>query len=289
LAHARKAAMRKQDQGAPCAVGALRFDASMASIQQLHARLGPSTLGRGNDGACPSDVGASVRHGSSYDAGDGVDPVRSTAGNDAGNLASGIHSLTVHGPTVPGPPAEPDPWAIPRAGSPGSRPRQQASVIVDAATALHLAEEPGFVPGYGWVPAPIAREILADSKAWRRWLLDDASRQLIDAGSARYRPSEALRELIAGRDVTCTADTCTRPASEAQVDHAIDFDGTNTTPANLHVVCGPDHLAVTAGHFAIDADDVGRAVWVSTGTGHAYPSHVEPLHEPAEAALPAGE
>jgi hypothetical protein len=106
-----------------------------------------------------------------------------------------------------------DEWDLTPAGTPGSRPRTQAAVIVDAATALHLAEEPGYVPGYGWVPASIAREILADSQAWRRWLLDDTTRTIIDAGAVRYRPSEALRDLIAGRDVTCTADTCTRPAS----------------------------------------------------------------------------
>ncbi len=172
-----------------------------------------------------------------------------------------------------------DPWAIPRAGTTGSRPRQHAAVIVDAATALHLADEPGYVPGYGWVPAPIAREILADADDWRRWMLDDTSRQIIDAGTVRYRPSEALRELISGRDITCTADTCARPASEAQIDHAVDFDGRNTTPANLHVVCGPDHLAVTAGHFLIDADDDGHTHWVSTASGHSYPSYADPLHE----------
>ena len=163
----------------------------------------------------------------------------------------------------------------------GSRPRQQAAVIIDAATALHLADEPGFVPGYGWVPSAIAREILADAESWRRWLLDDSSRTIIDAGAVRYRPSEALRDLVAGRDVTCTADTCTRPASQTQLDHAIDFDGGNTTPANLHLVCGLDHLAVTAGHFVIASDADGRPLWVSSHSGHAYPSHVDPLHEPA--------
>ena len=138
------------------------------------------------------------------------------------------------------------------------------------------------MPGYGWVPGPIAREILADCDSWRRWLLDDSTRTIIDAGAVRYRPSVALRDLIAGRDVTCTADTCTRPASETQADHAIDFDGSNTTPANLHLVCGPDHLAVTAGHFVIDAAEDGRALWVSTHSGHAYPSRVDPLHERAQ-------
>lgn len=180
-----------------------------------------------------------------------------------------------------------DPWAITHAGTPGSRPRQHAAVIVDAATALHLADEPGYVPGYGWVPASIAREILADADDWQRWLLDDTSRRMIDAGRVRYRPSEALRDLISGRDITCTADTCARPATEAQIDHAVDFDGRNTTPANLHAVCGPDHLAVTAGHFLIDADDEGRTQWVSAASGQSYPSHVDPLHDRPHGATSA--
>lgn len=263
LALARRQAMRAEGEAVTCTIASLRFDASMVAIHRLHAMLGPGT-----------DVHGAVIHS---------DP----AGH-AGNLASGPHSSgsetgTPAAPTVtvsPGATPSLDPWAIRPAGTTGSRPRQHAAVIVDAATALHLADEPGFVPGYGWVPAPIARELLADAEHWRRWLLDDASRQIIDAGSTRYRPSTALRDLIAGRDVTCTADTCTRPASQTQLDHAIDFDGSNTTPDNLHLVCGPDHLAVTAGHFVIDASDDGRARWVSTASGHSYRSYVDPLHEP---------
>jgi hypothetical protein len=256
LAVARKRAVRAEGSDVSCSIGALRFDASMAAIHRLHALLGPAAV------------------------------IHSEHGDRAGNLAqpSGAISPTIAltGPIVQGPSgADADPWSIPHAGTTGSRPRQQAAVILDAATALHLAEEPGYVPGYGWVPAPIAREILADSESWRRWLLDDASRRIIDAGSVRYRPSEALRDLVGGRDVTCTADTCTRPAGEVQLDHAVDFDGSNTTPSNLHLVCGPDHLAVTAGHFVIDATDDGRALWVSTASGHGYPSYADPLHEPS--------
>lgn len=172
-----------------------------------------------------------------------------------------------------------DPWTGPRVHAPGSRPAPQAAVVIDLATALGMADEPGYLPGYGWIPAPIAREILADTDKWRRWLVDDSSRKIIEAGATRYRPSQALRDLIAGRDLTCTADTCTRPASNTQLDHAIDFDGSNTTPDNMHAVCGPDHLVVTAGHFLIDSDEQGQISWVSTATGHAYPSHPDLLHE----------
>jgi hypothetical protein len=259
IAHARQAAVRASDVGGPYSLDAARFDSAAFAVRRLHTQV----VGKGA-GDKMTDIGGSDASGvhnlASDHAGNLAGPVHSNASDHAGNLAE-------HG------------WDLSLAGTPGSRPRRQAAVIVDAATALHLANEPGFVPGYGWVPAPIAREILADSESWRRWLLDDSTRQILDAGAVRYRPSQALRDLVSGRDVTCTADTCSRPASESQLDHAVDFDGGNTTPTNLHLVCGPDHLAVTAGHFLIDTAADGRAAWVSTASGHSYPSYVDPLHE----------
>ena len=228
-------------------LGALRFDAVSEAVRRLVADMDSARSPGAEESAA----------------------VHSTAHTPSGNLAESASAASAAG----------DPWTGPRAHGPGSRPAPQAAIIVDLATALHLADEPGFLPGYGWVPAPIAREILADCERWRRWLVDDKARKLIEAGTTRYRPSQALRDLITGRDLTCTADTCTRPASEAQIDHAIDFDGTNTTPDNLHGVCGPDHLVITAGHFVIDSDSDGRLTWVSTSSGHAYPSYPDLLHE----------
>ena len=275
LGHARRAAVRAEDPATPYSLDAARFDAVTAAVARLHEQM------MGNTGA----KSRSVHSDASSSAGNLADVVHSAVASDAGNLAGVMsHDAATHAGDGAGDAS--DPWDLSPAGTPGSRPRKQAAVIVDAATALHLAAEPGYVPGYGWVPAAIAREILADVESWRRWLVDDTTRTLLDAGAVRYRPSEALRDLIAARDVTCTADTCTRPASEAQLDHAIDFDGHNTTPANLHLVCGPDHLAVTAGHFLIDSDNDGRALWVSHRSGHAYPSYVDPLHErPAATAV----
>ena len=254
IGHARRAAVRAAEPDSAYSLDAARFDSAGFAVRQVHTQLV-------SGGGAPQESST----------------VHSDAGIPSGNLAATVHSE--FGVPSGNLAAAADEWCLSLAGTPGSRPRKQASVIIDVATAMHLADEPGFVPGYGWVPAPIAREILADAESWRRWLLDDSTREIIDAGSVRYRPSEALRDLIAGRDVTCTADTCTRPASETQLDHAVDFDGRNTTPANVHLVCGPDHLAVTAGHFLIDEGDDGRARWVSTTSGHSYPSYVDPLHE----------
>jgi len=105
------------------------------------------------------------------------------------------------------------------------------------------------------------------------------SGQALSVLTVRYRPSQALRDLVSVRDFTCTADTCMRPASNSQLDHAVDFDGSNTTLDSVHAVCGPDHLVVTAGHFLIDTDDAGHISWVSTASGHSYPSHPDLLRK----------
>jgi len=269
IGHARRAAVRAAEPNSTYSLDAARFDSAGFAVRQVHTQLV-------SGGGAPQES-STVHSEFGVPSGNLAATVHSEFNVSSGNLAATVHSE--FGVPSGNLAAATDEWRLSLAGSPGSRPRKQASVIIDVATAMHLAEEPGFVPGYGWVPAPIAREILADAESWRRWLLDDSTREIIDAGSVRYRPTEALRDLIAGRDVTCTADTCTRPASETQLDHAIDFDGRNTTPANVHLVCGPDHLAVTAGHFLIDEGDDGRARWVSTASGHSYPSYVDPLHE----------
>ena len=241
-------------------LGVLRFDALVESVIRMECDM--DGVGRRfvhNEGASPS--------GNLADSASASD--------------SGLATRTGHSTPLLNPETEPyvDPWTGPRVHAPGSNPAPSAAIIVDLATALGMADEPGYLPGYGWVPAPIAREILADTEKWRRWLVDDSARKIIEAGSVRYRPTQALRDLISGRDLTCTADTCTRPASNNQLDHAVDFDGSNTTPDNIHAVCGPDHLVVTAGHFIIDATADGEISWVSTASGHSYPSHPDLLHE----------
>lgn len=256
-------------------LGALRFDVLDEAVCRLEddmdgiGRRRPSRRVTGSHGQSIHNQGASPSgNPADTDAGQPTD-IHNQGASPSGNPAD----------TDAGGDAYVDPWTGPRVHAPGSRPAPQAAVIVDIATALGMADEPGYLPGYGWIPASIAREILADTEKWRRWLVDDSSRKIIEAGSTRYRPSQALRDLITGRDLTCTADTCTRPASSNQLDHAVDFNGTNTTPDNIHGVCGPDHLVVTAGHFIIDTDTDGHVAWVSTASGHSYPSHPDLLHE----------
>lgn len=169
-----------------------------------------------------------------------------------------------------------DPWLGPPVAGPGSGRGPEACVIVDLATALGMAECPGWVPGQGWMPAPVAREILARASAWRRWLTVDG--RVIDTG-ATYRPSDELRRRVHARDVTCTLDICQRPAQESQIDHAIHFDGTNTTLDNLHAACGPHHMLLTTGEFTVSVGEDGAISWTSARSGRSYASRPHPRHD----------
>ena len=64
---------------------------------------------------------------------------------------------------------------------------QSAAVVIDLPTLLGLADHPGEIPGYGPIPADMARAMAAD-RDWIRWTVDPATGQLLDRGATTYRP-----------------------------------------------------------------------------------------------------
>jgi hypothetical protein len=152
-----------------------------------------------------------------------------------------------------------------------------AAIMVDLPTLLGLAHEPGHVPGYGPVPAAIARELAADAAGWRRFLTDRTG-VLLDAGAHTYRPGDRLREHVTVRDWTCTFPGCSRTAAEADLDHVENFDGTNTTAANLQPLCRTHHRVKTYTAWTPARRADGNTSWTSP-TGHVYRSTLEtPWH-----------
>lgn len=143
-----------------------------------------------------------------------------------------------------------------------------AVVVVDLRTALGLADEPGWVPGYGHVPAPIARELAAGATHWQRFLLDE-DHKLLSTGRFTYRPSERLRDLVTARDHTCTFPGCGRPAGEADLDHRTNYNGTNTTADNLHPLCRTHHRLKTHAGWTVQRTPDGQDTWTSP-LGHTY-------------------
>jgi hypothetical protein len=129
-------------------------------------------------------------------------------------------------------------------GTAGQRPERTVAVVIDLATAMGLAQNPGEIPGYGPVPASVAQELAADGQ-WVRWLTDPDSGALLDAGRRKYRPSVALRSFITARDVYCRFPGCQGLATgiTTEIDHAQPFNHTDpaaggaTTKANLGSLC----------------------------------------------------
>ena len=135
------------------------------------------------------------------------------------------------------------------------RKRLETQVIIDIATLLGLANNPGELVGHGPIPARLARDLAADSQ-WRRLVVDPVTGHLLDYGSHTYTPPAALREFVITRDRTCQFPGCSQPASRTDLDHMKPFTGTHTggstSAANLHCLCRRHHKLKTHHRWRIE-------------------------------------
>ncbi len=141
--------------------------------------------------------------------------------------------------------------------------------MIDLPTLLGLADNHGEIPGYGPVPASLAREMAAD-RCWRRWTTDPADGHLLDVGRSTYRPPARLRAYVAARDRTCRFPGCGRAARRCDIDHVHPFDkGGTTSAANCGALCRRHHRLKTLARWQLDSDSDGGVTWTSA-TGHSY-------------------
>jgi hypothetical protein len=156
----------------------------------------------------------------------GLDALRVDVVRDAIlGLADPATQATLGGTLRPGP-------ALPKCRCGG---KQVAAVVVDLPTALALADNPGVIPGYGTVPAPIARRMAAD-RDWVRWTTDRGTRQVIDRGADTYRPSAKLLAYLAARDRSCGFPGCHRRAQDCDCDHVIRYGLPNGKTITINLV-----------------------------------------------------
>lgn len=147
-------------------------------------------------------------------------------------------------------------------------------LTLPAVTALGVAEKPGYLAGYGWIPAQRALELAAQEDAtWQRVLTDPATGEAIDVGRNKYRPPAALRDHIHTKYPTCTGPGCRRPAHLCDGDHRVPFPEGPTSPENVHPACRPHHRTKTHGGWRIEKTANGTLVWI---TKHGYRFHHQP-------------
>ena len=113
-------------------------------------------------------------------------------------------------------------------------------VLAEQATVSGTGASPGYLPGYGAVPAATIRELATRARL----------RPLVPASQLkaepRYRPSAALADFIRARDLCCRFPGCDKPAEVCDIDHTIPYRlGGPTHPSNLSLKCRAHHLLKT--------------------------------------------
>jgi Domain of unknown function (DUF222) len=141
-------------------------------------------------------------------------------------------------------------------------------VVADAATVYGRAGIPGYLPGYGALPAELVRSYVRTAKLCRVALPSD----LADCEKA-YRPSAALATYVRLRDLTCRFPGCDAAAEVCDLDHTVPWPYGPTHASNLKLLCRHHHLLKTfyTGHSGwadVQMPD-GTVVWTSP-TGHEY-------------------
>jgi hypothetical protein len=196
----------------------------------------------------------------------------------------------------------------------------QAHITVPAATALGLADEPGWLDGHGWISAPLSRQLLTVAEL-RKACLDPGSGQLLDQADRLVRPrltatglreavrgmvlaphplrdlvvdpqpqhdpSPALRSFVAARDRYCDGPTGTQvPARRTDQDHARPWPTGPTAAWNLASRSPRTHQLKHSGWTAVR--DAAGTTWTSPAgqVVHVPRFDQPPAPLPPDAALP---
>lgn len=137
------------------------------------------------------------------------------------------------------------------------------NIVMDFATAIGLANNPGFLTGYGPIPADIARHFANDGK-WKKFITDPGSGNLLDMGRETYVPPQQLQDFLIARDRICRFPGCRRSAHKSEIDHAIPWEkGGKTNPENLGVLCKRHHRLKTHGKWKLKSFADGSCEWTT--------------------------
>jgi len=152
----------------------------------------------------------------------------------------------------------------------GGHPAASVRIIVPFSTAVGATDAPCEVPGYGWVVADHAREIMLNSgSTWHRLAVDADTGRAISLETKAYRPTAAMRAHVEAVDGTCRAPGCTVPASRCDLDHDIPWPHGPTDVSNLTSKHRAHHNAHTHGHWRVGRDGTDSVRW-RTKAGRTY-------------------
>lgn len=123
-------------------------------------------------------------------------------------------------------------------------------IVVPFEVAAGLSDAPCELPGYGWVTAANAREVIAaPGSVWRDLGVDIDTGRALGLASRGYRPSRELVEYVRARDGVCRAPGCGVLARNCDLDHATRWPDGPTSEPNLYSASRGHHNPKTAGFW----------------------------------------
>ena len=104
-------------------------------------------------------------------------------------------------------------------------------VIAEEATVSGSGTTPGYLPGFGAVPAETVRNLATRAK------IRPLARPQDLSAETSYRPSRKLAEFVDYRDLTCRFPGCTTVAQRCDTDHTVPYPLGPTHPSDLKLYC----------------------------------------------------
>ncbi len=140
--------------------------------------------------------------------------------------------------------------------------RCMINVHIGADVILGHSDNPAYLDGYGWTPAPVGRRILRQNADMRRIIDDPHTGQILDIAVKTYTPNPATASAARMRDQVCTFPGCDTRASDCQLDHTIPHPKGRTGPGKpgdrhqtsvdgIGSLCDSDHRMKTIGGWQV--------------------------------------
>ena len=138
-------------------------------------------------------------------------------------------------------------------------------VLAEQAT-LDGGDHPGYLPGYGILPAESVRDLAASGAQCKPLTMPS------DQCAPGYRPTAAQAAFIAWRDLTCRFPGCDKPVQVCDIDHTKPYPYGVTHPSNNKLYCRTHHLLKTfyAGFGWKEQQFPNGVVVFTAPTGHTY-------------------
>jgi uncharacterized protein DUF222 len=139
------------------------------------------------------------------------------------------------------------------------------NVLAEQGTLDGSSDAPGYLPGFGVMPAESVRDLAAAGATVKPLTIAKES-------APGYRPTAAQSAFIKWRDLTCRFPGCDAPAQVCDIDHTEPYPYGPTHPSNNKLYCRAHHLLKTfySGFGWQDRQFPDGTVAWTAPTGHNY-------------------